>query len=45
MVLNELVGSHYYLSPELIKSQFDRKCDAWSLGVLMHYMLSKTLPY
>eukprot|EP00271_Cylindrocystis_brebissonii_P023479 TRINITY_DN9764_c0_g1_i1.p1 TRINITY_DN9764_c0_g1~~TRINITY_DN9764_c0_g1_i1.p1 ORF type:complete len:1002 (+),score=94.12 TRINITY_DN9764_c0_g1_i1:372-3377(+) len=42
----EIVGSMYYLAPEVINEQtYSRESDVWSLGVLLFVMLSGKLPY
>jgi calcium-dependent protein kinase len=39
------VGSPYYMAPEVISHDYNVECDNWSLGVLLHVMLSGNLPY
>ena len=40
--LNSLVGSPYYIAPEVFQGDgYDYRCDLWSVGVLLYYMLSK----
>jgi len=39
------VGTIYYVAPEVLKGDYDSKCDLWSLGVIMHTMLSGRLPF
>jgi serine/threonine protein kinase len=40
------IGTSHYMSPEIIKGeQYDYKCDLWSLGVLMYYLLYGTKPF
>ena len=41
-----LVGTPYYLSPEIIQSKpYSFKSDIWSLGVLLCKMLTNRLPF
>jgi NIMA (never in mitosis gene a)-related kinase len=41
-----VVGTPYYLSPEIINSQpYDTKSDIWSLGVLLYQMMSFKMPF
>ena len=39
------VGTPYYMSPEIIKGNFSTKTDIWSVGVLIHLMLTGKFPF
>ena len=40
-----LVGSPYFISPELIKGNYSKKSDMWSLGVMLFLFLSGWYPF
>lgn len=41
-----LVGTPYYLSPEILKSMpYNAKTDIWSLGVMLYEMTALRLPF
>lgn len=40
-----LVGTAYYIAPEVIAKDYDERCDIWSLGVLLYMMVTGTPPF
>ena len=43
--MKSLVGTPYYMAPEIIKGVYDKKCDIWSIGVLLYTIVSGYLPF
>lgn len=43
--LNSFVGTAFYVAPEVINSDYDEKCDEWSLGVMMYILFTQRPPF
>ena len=35
----------YYIAPEVFQSNYNHKCDIWSIGVVLYIMLSGKVPF
>ena len=44
-IQNKVVGSLYYIAPEVLNRNYNEKCDLWSCGVIMYFLLTKKIPF
>lgn len=43
--MSSLVGTPYYMAPEVIRGNYRKECDVWSLGIIMYLLLSGRQPF
>ena len=43
--MSSVVGTMYFLSPDVLKGNYNEKCDIWSLGIILYILLCGYFPF
>ena len=43
--MHTILGTPYYIAPEVLKGEYDQKCDIWSIGAITYIMLCGQPPF
>lgn len=43
--MKSVIGTPFYMAPEVIIGSYNEKCDVWSIGVITYFAISGELPF
>ena len=43
--LKKFPGNPFYCAPEVILRDYDNKCDIWSVGIILYFLINGTTPF
>jgi len=43
--MQSVIGTPYYMAPEVIMGDYNEKCDIWAIGIITYFAISGALPF
>jgi calcium-dependent protein kinase len=43
--MTQVTGSPFYIAPEILRANYNLKCDIWAIGVMMFVIITSSYPF
>jgi calcium-dependent protein kinase len=43
--MHDRMGTPLYVAPEILKGNYDNRCDIWSIGIILYNLFSGEFPF